>query len=87
MDGTLNQVVYLLNLSKQLDSNLKTSEIISIIPGVICVGGVFFLNFGIMSAIALYNVGLLVSVSNALLPFVKDKAKDFPFTWRERTDE
>lgn len=80
MDGTLNQVVYLLNLSKQLDSNLKTSEIISIIPGAICVGGVFFLNFGIISAIVLYNVGLLVSVSNALLPFVKEKAKDFSFT-------
>ena len=74
MDGTLNQVVYLLNLSKELDNNLKTSEIMSIIPGAICVGGVFFLNFGIISAIVLYNLGLLASVSNALLPFVKDKA-------------
>lgn len=71
MDGTLNKLVPLLNIAKDLDRNLTTSTIMTVLPGVICVGGVFFLHFGLISAITMYSVGLLASVSNAMLPRLK----------------
>lgn len=42
----------------------------TILPGIICVGGVFFLHFGVLSGMILYYGGLVVSLSNALLPLI-----------------
>ena len=43
----------------------------TVLPGVICVGGVFFRNEGLISAIMLYSSGLVASVSNAMWPVFK----------------
>jgi Cu2+-exporting ATPase len=71
MDGSLNQFIRLLDIANELDTNLTRSTIITIIPGVICVGGVFFLHFGIVSSVMLFNMGLVASVSNGLLPLIR----------------
>ena len=42
-----------------------------IVPGIISVGGVFFLHFGLVSSLTLYNLGLAARVSNGLLPLLK----------------
>ncbi|MGB0388285.1 MAG: hypothetical protein ACPGWR_25995 [Ardenticatenaceae bacterium] len=46
----------------------------TIVPGIICVGGVFFLHLGVVSAIIWYNIALWASISNALLPSLRHAA-------------
>jgi heavy metal translocating P-type ATPase len=75
MDESLNQLIPLLDIAQDLDSNLKISTIMTVLPGIICVGGVFFLHLGLTSAIIWYNVSLLASVSNALLPLKTHQSK------------
>ena len=76
MDGTLNNLVALLDLSKELDQNLTSNTVLSILPGMICIGGVFFFHFGLVSSIIVFNMGLAASVANALLPLMKHQRKE-----------
>ena len=69
MDGTLRKVSKLLDLSRSLDRNLKTTTVLSFTPGVICVAGVFFYNISLVTAILIYNAGLAVSTGSAILPW------------------
>ena len=76
MDGTLNKLIPLLQIAQDLDRNLKQSTVMTVLPGIICVGGVFFLHFGLVSAILLYNTSLISSVSNAMWPLFKHQRKN-----------
>jgi len=71
MDSTLNQLLLLVDLAREMDTNLKTSTVMTVVPGVICVGGVFFFHLSILSSILLYGGSLALSVSNAFLPLIK----------------
>ena len=73
MDGTLNQLIPLLDVAQELDTNISRSTIMSIVPGIITVGGVYFLHFGIVASLILYEIGLVASLSNAMLPLIKRK--------------
>lgn len=75
MDSTLNQLLLLVSLAREMDTNLQTSTIMTVIPGVICIGGVFFFHIGVLSSILLYGASLALSVSNAFLPLLKYKKK------------
>ena len=68
MDGDLNQLAHLFDLAKNLEHNMKVNLATTIIPGAICIGGVFFLHFGMGAALVLYNAGLVAGVCNAMLP-------------------
>ena len=70
MDGSLKELVALLDIAQNLDANLKTTTIMTVIPGVVCIGGVFFLHFGIVSAVMLFNIGLVASILNAMWPLI-----------------
>ncbi|MGB0384414.1 MAG: heavy metal translocating P-type ATPase [Ardenticatenaceae bacterium] len=71
MDETLNKLIPLLDIAQNLDRNLKQSTVMTVVPGLICVGGVFFFHFGLVSSIVLYNMALMSSVSNAMWPLFK----------------
>jgi len=71
MDESLKQIVPLLNLAADLDTNLSKSSILSIIPGILCAGGVFFLHLGLLSSLIWCNIALVASLSNAMLPMLK----------------
>jgi len=71
MDKMLNQLPYLFGLAKNFEDNMRKNMAITILPGFICVGGVYLLHFGIMAAILLYNMSLAVGVANANLPKIK----------------
>ncbi len=73
MDKSLKKLADLFKISKELEQNLKKGFVLTIIPGAICVGGVFFLGFGVLSSILLFNLGLIAGVSNSMLP-VRQKA-------------
>jgi hypothetical protein len=39
------------------------------------VGGIFFLHFGILSAMMFYNISAIAGISNALLPLLNHQKK------------
>ncbi len=68
MSQNLAQLPQLFEIADNLDINMKHGLLTTIVPGLFCVGGVYFLNFGIFAAIVLYNVGLVAGVVNAVYP-------------------
>jgi heavy metal translocating P-type ATPase len=71
MDSHLNQLDHLFAIAESFNANMKNNLNLSIVPGFICLGGVFFLNFGIVTTILLYDASLLVGVWNAMSPSLK----------------
>lgn len=78
MDNSLKKLITLLDIAQELETNLTRSIALTMLPGIVCIGGVYLFHFGLVSAVMLYNIGLAMSVSNALWPLVKherEKAK------------
>jgi Cu2+-exporting ATPase len=72
MDNHLNQLDHLFEIAEEFNANMKNNLNLSIIPGFLCWGGVFFLHFGIVSTVLLYDASLLVGVWNAMSPSLKN---------------
>ncbi len=75
MNNHLNQLDHLFGIAESFNANMKNNLYLSVIPTFICWGGVFFLNFGIVSTVLLYDASLLVGVWNAMLPSLKNPLK------------
>jgi Cu2+-exporting ATPase len=73
MDGNLNGITHIFDISRKFAVNQKTNLAISVIPGVICIGGVFLLHFGLNASMILYYLGLTVGIGNATHPLNTDK--------------
>jgi len=73
MDGNLSKFYIVFDIAGQFSRNLKRNLYITILPGVISMGGVLFFHFGIISTILLNQVGLAVGMANTLLPLHKMK--------------
>lgn len=80
MDGTLKRLIDLLDTAHDLDINLTRSQLLSTVPGVIAMGGVFFLNLGLVGSIMLFNVALVSSISNAFLPMFQHRRRQAQLT-------
>jgi Cu2+-exporting ATPase len=71
MDGTLNQIKSLFELADEFESTMHTNLLTSIVPGVIGIGGVYFLRFGIAASMTTYYIGSLIGLGNSLWPLIK----------------
>lgn len=71
MDASLAQLHYLFELTAAYDANMRTNHFASMAPGVVVIGGVFLLHFGVITSIMLYNVGLAAGVANAMSPLLR----------------
>ncbi|CAK0755085.1 Heavy metal translocating P-type ATPase [Gammaproteobacteria bacterium] len=67
MDSGLEHIPWLFEFADKLNSNLQRSLILSVIPGFICIGGVYLLHFGVIAGTILYNVSLAVGVGNTMV--------------------
>jgi len=76
MDGTLGQLDTAFEIATQFDGNLKGSLWATFGPSLLCVSGVFFFHFRILSAIILYNASLAAGVGNAMLPWFTERIKN-----------
>ena len=76
MDGTLRQMLPLVELGAEFDRNLDPGSVVAIAPGVFCLGGIFFLHFGLPMAIAIRNVSLLGSVGIAMAPLLRRRGRE-----------
>ncbi len=70
MDQTLTKLDRLFELAQHFDTNQKTGLATIFVPGVLCISGIFFLHFGILSTMILYNISAIAGVGNALLPLL-----------------
>ncbi|HDN26462.1 MAG TPA: heavy metal translocating P-type ATPase [Thioploca sp.] len=71
MDQTLTKLEQFFELAQYFDKNQKTGLATTLVPGVLCVGGIFFLHFGILSSMMFYNVSAIAGIGNALSPLLK----------------
>lgn len=69
---SLAQLTDLLDLAQALERNEKVSFIITIVPAILCIAGIYVLNFGVVTAIILNYTGLGLGVLYALAPRVTD---------------
>ena len=71
MDKNLTQLPHLFKLAKGMEKNMRKSFASALIPGVVGVVGVFWLHFGIYSALLLYVTSLAAGVTNSMTPLLK----------------
>jgi len=68
MSEDMANLVRLFDVSKQFESDQKKHLLITVIPAMISVGGVFLLGFGIYTAMFLFFSGLGIGTWNAIRP-------------------
>jgi heavy metal translocating P-type ATPase len=73
MDGSLSQLGSLFQLAQDFSANMKMTQALTLGPGVVCIGGVFFLHFGILSSLLLFNLSLVAGVANAMRPLLRQQ--------------
>jgi Cu2+-exporting ATPase len=64
MDGTLKHLESLFQLSDEFEDTMHTNFLTTIVPGVICIGGVYFLHFGLAASVTTYYIGSGVGLTN-----------------------
>jgi len=75
MDGTLSHLTWLFDISTHLNTNLRNSLIITMIPAAMGVGGTFLINMKVLTAILLKNGFFFIGIGNAMLPLRKEEKK------------
>jgi len=87
MDGTLSQVMPLFGIGHDFKRTLERGIIMSILPGIACVGGVFFLHWGIVNTILLYQFNLSSNMVNSLWPLLSYQRKKLKLGDNNRKQE
>ncbi|RKZ90511.1 MAG: heavy metal translocating P-type ATPase [Candidatus Parabeggiatoa sp. nov. 1] len=75
MNGDLNRLDQLFEIAQALDNNINIGIISSIAPGMMVIGGVFLLHFGILSALVIESAGLALGLGNSMLPLINHQRK------------
>ena len=78
MDGSLDLVAHLFDLTAAYEENMRMNQFTSMAPGLFVISGVFFLNFGVITSIMLYNLGLVAGVTNAMTPLFRTTSPNMP---------
>ncbi|MCP4108051.1 MAG: heavy metal translocating P-type ATPase [Desulfobacteraceae bacterium] len=65
MDGNMANLIHLFDVSKHFESDQRKNLMITAIPAIISIGGVFLFHFGIYAAILLFYSGLGIGTWNA----------------------
>ena len=84
MEQGLARLPELLALSRQFDRTMHQGFWSTMIPGMVCVGGVFFLHFGIVASELLFQLGFLGGIGVAMKPLWD--AKQQPLLSRHKTN-
>lgn len=85
MDGDLAKVESLFEISKAFEKNMQTNYMLSMVPGVITLTGVFTLHMGIVGALAIYFTSEIIALTNCIMPLIKDELSEKEAT-RTETD-
>ena len=75
MDGTLSQLVPLFGIGEEFKSTVERGIVMSVVPGIVCIGGVFFLHWGVVTTLLLYQINLASNMLNAMWPMLPYQRK------------
>jgi len=64
MEGNLSKLCELFDITKSLETNLQNTLKILLVPVILDIGGAFLLNFSMMNAVIINQVGLIFALSN-----------------------
>ena len=70
MTQDLNKISELLNLAAQFDQTMRQGFWTTMIPGMICIFGVFLLHFGIIASEILFQLGFATGLGVAIKPLL-----------------
>lgn len=73
MDENLTHLIDLFTLTEKFKRNMENNLLIAFAPGLICIGGVFFLHFGFYAALVLNYGGFAFGLRNSMHPLLEDK--------------
>jgi len=76
LDGDLNKLKSLFEISKSFKTNMHTNFLGSMIPGAITLTGVFFLHMGLVGSLVVYFSSKAAGLVNTMLPLVKYESSD-----------
>ena len=68
MDGTLSQLMPLFDIGQAFKSTVERGIVMTILPGIVCIGGVFLFHWSFLTTILLYQFNLGSNVANAMWP-------------------
>ena len=71
MDGTLKHLLPLFELTDEFEQTMHGNFLTTMVPGAICVGGVYFWHFSLVASMITYYAGTAVGLGNALVPLLK----------------
>ncbi|HEY0293405.1 MAG TPA: heavy metal translocating P-type ATPase [Hansschlegelia sp.] len=74
MEDSLTKLLYLHDVSRDLNRNINRSWGLVVVPNAICIAGAFFGGFGVMHSMIFNQIGGLLAVGNGLLPLRKASA-------------
>ncbi len=78
MDGTLNRLELLFQLVDEFEDTMHSNFLSTIVPGVICIGGVYLLHFGIAMGMGICYVGSAIGLANTMWPLVEHQDDEKP---------
>lgn len=87
LDSDLRGLLHALELSRQLNDNLRIGTALSILPGSVAAIGILSGAFGLAAAIAWYNLSLFLGVGNALRPSILPDARPGAQTMGQEAEE
>ncbi len=76
MDGTLNNLIPLLEIADEFEETMQRNLIISIAPGMLIIGGVYLLHFGIAVSMGIFYLSCFVGLGNVLWPMVRHQEEE-----------
>jgi len=72
MDGTLRQLLYLLELGEDFDRNMHINFLSATVPSAVAIGGVLFLGWGALTVIVLTQITSLYALYNSIEPLIAE---------------
>jgi Cu2+-exporting ATPase len=81
MDGSLSHLCETFDISRNLEKNLQNAVLITLIPGVLNLSGVFLFHFSILTSLLTLGTFSTLAIGNAMLPYlteISDKKQVVP---------
>ncbi|MEM7130015.1 MAG: heavy metal translocating P-type ATPase [Chloroflexota bacterium] len=79
MDQSLTRLGELLDLATNFDTTIRHGFWTTMVPGFVCIGGVFFLHFGIIASELLFQLGFFTGLGVAMKPLLDEQRENTSF--------
>lgn len=74
MDSSLHNFEKMFDISHNFENNMKTNLFLSTVPSALCIGGIVFLHWGIVTGTVIAVSTLFIGIGNSIMPlFIQKK--------------